>query len=110
MWHVAAKIGRKPSEVDEYIANLEANWVETVGAALKISDEQWTNLGVPAGLVNHIKAAMSSEEPLKLENQPAVKGVKDSFRGTPGHAAPEVLGCQGSTVATDFFLLGIVAC
>ena len=63
--HVAAKINKKPQDVEKFIEALESNWIENVGAIKQIDDDQWKQLNIPMGLVNQIK------NNLKTVGQPA---------------------------------------
>lgn len=49
---LAAKIKKKPADVEKFIVALEENWIETVGAMREVDDDQWKQLGFPLGLLN----------------------------------------------------------
>ena len=55
LYHVAAKINKKPADVDKFVEALEGNWIENVGALKQMDDAQWKELQIPMGLVNKIK-------------------------------------------------------
>ena len=67
--NVASKIGKKPSDVDKFVTKMEDNWIENAGAVRNLSDEQWKELAIPLGLVNHIKAALASNDAVKTTKE-----------------------------------------
>jgi hypothetical protein len=39
--HVAAKINKKPEDVQKFIDALESNWIEDVASLKQVDDAQW---------------------------------------------------------------------
>lgn len=79
--HVAAKINKKPADVEKFIEALESNWIENVAAIKQVDDDQWKSLGIPMGLVNQIKNNLKTVgQPAATE--PASQQINSSSAGS----------------------------
>ena len=86
MHHVATKIGKQPADVERFVKILEENWIENVGSVKQMADDQWKSLGIPVGLVNHIKAALVANAPVQpaaSKDVPMAEAQIDTGKAVP---------------------------
>ena len=65
---IAAKMNKKPEDVEKFTVKFEESWIETVGDIKQLNEDQWKSLAMPMGLVNQIKKMLEPAEDMQIDS------------------------------------------